>query len=166
MIWLLNSWTRSSCGYLHGLSPAAFLHGCRRGQFRSLLGFMPLQDRVPLHKGVLFYPWLSTALVTCFGPKTMPSMMHTKTYKSVSPCVQPPHCIVYQVEKTWLSNRTRWLSEPGMPVVTADQPSATHQIRGRVPQLPADWGCMRKSRGNQNTTQLGPAPSAEPMMVR
>lgn len=160
MIRLLNSKTHSICDYLHRLNPAAFLRGWRRGQFRSLL------DSCPPQKGVLFYPWISEALVTCFvWPKDNAKHDVYKSLQTSSMCAAISCCIQSTKWKRPSSVTGKGDSRsPQMPVVTADQPSVIHQIGGQDSKLPSDW-CLHKGvQREQEPPQLGPVPSAKPMV--
>lgn len=88
----------------------------------------------------------------------MPNMIHAKRCKHVY-----SHLMlhtVYQVEKTRLLNWTRWLWRPrnawshSWPTVT------THHIWARPST--ASWRMLQTgSRGNKNTTQLGPSSNCQ-----
>lgn len=67
----------------------------------------------------------------------MPSMMYTKVYK-LQACVQPSHAAYGLPSGKDQATGKGDSRSPQMPVVTADQPSVTHQIGGQDPKLPLD----------------------------
>lgn len=165
MIRLLNSKTHSICDYLHRLSPAAFLRGWRRGQFRSLLDSCHYSTELPPQKRSPFLPLNFWSPSNLLWPKDNAKHDVHKSLQTSSMCAAISCCIQSTKWKRPSSATGKGDSRsPQTPVVTADQPSVIHQIGGQDSKLPSDWCLHKEVQREQEPPQLGPVPFAKPMV--